>query len=176
MSSNKAATGGRIAALEAEVERLQNVLRITVEAPRLTGMETLAADRDRLAAENAALREAMPDPVTLAGMADALSTDGRYDWADWARGTAGLIQDALSAPATPAEAEAGTGGSGDTQRLAWLASELAMDWEIGGVDVAGLACAHAEDDGRDEPTDADVLAALRRAIDTAMAPDKEPTS
>jgi len=173
MSSDKAAASGRVAALEAEVERLQGVLRIATEAPRLTGMEALTADRDRLAAENVALRGAMPDAVELDIVAGMLASDGHVAAAAEMRKRVDRIR-ALSAAPQPAEAVTGEGD--DTQRLAWLARELAMDWEIGGVDVAGLACAHAEDGGRDEPTDADVLAALRRAIDTAIALDKEPTS
>lgn len=148
---------------------------------RFDAARNAALDRaERAEAEVAALRGAMPDADV-----DVLSRCvGLLDYAveasDWAgvqdiSNSLGEIEARIraalaTATPTPPAAEAVTGG--DTRRLAWLANELAMDWTIGPVDIAGLACAYAEDNGRDEPTDADILAALRRAIDTAIVLDQ----
>lgn len=68
---------------------------------------------------------------------------------------------------SPTPGQPGATPCDDTRRLAWLASELAMDWEIGGVDVAGFAYDRAANSGR-ETGAADLLYALRFAIDGAI--------
>lgn len=149
--------------------------------------EAAEAERDRLSAELAALRGAMPDAALLDYAAGQLSVASRNvhiasSTADQYRDTeeslsraAAAIRAALAtATATPQAAGAGTGVDDDTRRLAWLATELAYDWTIGEIDIAELACAYASDAGREDedPIADDVIAALRRAIDTMMSLDR----
>lgn len=134
MSSDKAAAGGRIAALEAEVERLQNVLRIATEAPRLTGMEALIADRDCLVAQNAALRTELD--IIANATPSQWEPDMRDQFQAWAQNRA---RQAAALSATPTSAEAGTGREAMAWMLRWapvVAAAEAQADEVGNLGPA----------------------------------------
>lgn len=58
----------------------------------------------------------------------------------------------------------------DAERLAFLASEPVVEGFVGvEKDIYEYACDAAEESGRDEPSEADMLAGLRRMIDAALA-------
>ena len=58
----------------------------------------------------------------------------------------------------------------DAERLAFLASEPVVEGFVGDEkDIYDYACDAAWESGRDEPSEADMLAGLRRMIDAAMS-------
>jgi hypothetical protein len=57
----------------------------------------------------------------------------------------------------------------DAERLAFLAIKLVVEGFVGGEKhIYDYACDAAEESGRDEPSEADMLAGLRRMIDAAI--------
>lgn len=168
-----------VRALAAERDRLSAELAALNDAKaRFDAARNAALDRaERAEAEVAALRGALPDPELLdlaARIVESDAFDGFISKATALYAAGDRIRALAAAAPTPQAAGTGTGVDDDTRRLAWLATELAYDWTIGEIDIAELACAYASDAGREDedPIADDVIAALRRAIDTMMSLDR----